>query len=133
MLITMVVLSVPVIGQRISGDEAEKIVQEALKEITVEYPRVERECNHVEVEFQLLHNGMPISDAERTYRDATRPDSEYINAFKEELQELLPEARIAYCEYDREDREWEVSIYLAPHIDVDDIKVDPATGKLLQG
>lgn len=130
-LIVMAALSVPATVRDVSQDEAKKIVKDAMKEVTIEYPRIEREFNHVEIEFKLFHKGMPIGDVERRYRDVTRPDSDYAYAFKKELQELLPSAKITYCRYDREDKEWEVSIYLASHIDMDEIKVDSVSGNLI--
>jgi hypothetical protein len=114
----------------VSRSKVERIVKEALQEMTVDYPQIERERGYVEVEFKILYREMVVSGTERKFRDTTKSDSEYIDEFKSELIRLLPTTNIIYSEYDLEDDEWEVHLYLGPDIDIDKIKVDARTGNL---
>ena len=130
-LVVLVTLaSIHVSAQTVSRSKVERIVKEALQEMTVDYPQIERERGYVEVEFKILYREMVVSGTERKFRDTTKSDSEYIDEFKSELIRLLPTTDIIYSEYDLEDDEWEVHLYLGPDIDIDKIKVDARTGNL---
>ena len=130
-LVVLVTLaSIHVSAQTVSRSKVERIVKEALQEMTVDYPQIERERGYVEVEFKILYRGMMVSKAERKFRDTTKSDSGYMDEFKSELIRLLPATQIIYSEYDLEDDEWEVHLYLGPGIDLDKIKVDARTGNL---
>jgi uncharacterized protein (UPF0335 family) len=117
--------------QKITKDEAEKIVLGALPDFVPKNPRTEREDGTIEVEVDLYYNDVRVTGAEAKYSATGVQDRYYGERFMAELTELLPKAKIRGIQWDAKDGVWEVYIYLVPHIEVGEINVNGSTGKII--